>query len=288
MAQLISQLADGLLLGALYALMALGLTTMFGVMRITNFAYGVLFMLGAYVGYVIERNFHQTFVVALVVSMAVMFIIGMVIEVGLFNWLRKSEERTILAGLGLMLLGEGLIVMGFGSANKLLNSGINGSVNFSGGAIANDQIFASGLAVVLLIGAAVVVKKTPAGRMMRSVADDPNRASLLGISQRWVYMFTFGAATALSAGAACLLATWWQVSPTMDSPALLLGFVIVIIGGMGSMVGSIIAGLGIGVIFTLFQTYVSQSFAPAVPYLLLLVLLIVRPQGILGKKQRSA
>ena len=288
MSGLILQLANGILLGGLYAVMALGLTTMFGVMRIVNFAYGMLFMVGAYVAYVVQSDLHQSYYVAVLAAMVVLFGLGVLLELGAFNVLRRSEERTVLLGLGLMLVGRALVLLAFGSDNKLLDDGITGHVAFSSGVIANDRLVAFGSALVLLAVVAVLVVRTPIGRTMRAVADDPVRAALLGISHRPVYAITFGAATALSAAAACLLAPSWQVSPTMDQPALLIGFAIVIVGGMGSMVGSSVAGLLTGIVVVLGQTYVSQALAPAMPFLLLIVVLLVRPQGLLGTRARVA
>jgi len=276
---LISQLANGVLLGGLYAVMALGLTTMFGVMRIVNFAYGMLFMLGAYVAYVVQSDLGQSFFVSLLASMVVLFVLGT---------LRKSEERTVLLGLGLLLAGRGLLISHFGSDNKTLNSGVSGNVSFSGGVIAKERLFAFALALLLLAVVAVLVTRSSLGRTMRAVADDPGRAALLGISHRPVYAITFGAATALSAAAACLLAPSWQVSPTMDNPALLIGFAIVIVGGMGSMVGSTIAGILTGIVVSLGEAYISQALAPAMPFLLLILVLVVRPQGLFGQKVRVA
>lgn len=288
MSGLVSQLANGVLLGGLYAVMALGLTTMFGVMRIVNFAYGMLFMLGAYVAYVAQSDLGLPFFLSLLAAMAVMFTIGTLLELGAFNPLRRSEERTVLLGLGIMLAGRGLLIAHFGSDNKLLDSGVNGNIGFSGGVIAKERLFAFLLALILLAIVALLVTKTGMGRVMRAVADDPQRAALLGISHRPVYAITFGAATALSAAAACLLAPTWQVSPTMDSPALLIGFAVVIVGGLGSMIGSTLAGLLTGVLVTLGEAYFSQALAPAMPFLLLIVVLVLKPEGLLGKKVRVA
>jgi len=288
MVGLISQLANGVLLGGLYAVMALGLTTMFGVMRIVNFAYGTLFMLGAYVAYVVQSDLGQSFFVSLLAAMLVLFVLGTLLELGAFNPLRKSEERTVLLGLGIMLAGRGLLISHFGSDNKTLDSGVDGNVSFSGGVIVKERLFAFVLALLLLAVVALLVTRSPLGRTMRAVADDPDRASLLGISHRPVYAITFGAATALSAAAACLLAPTWQVSPTMDNPALLIGFAIVIVGGMGSMIGSTIAGILTGIVVSLGEAYVSQALAPAMPFLLLILVLVVRPEGLMGKKVRVA
>lgn len=282
------QLINGVLLGGMYALMALGLTWMFGVMRIVNFAYGVLFMLGAYIAYVLQSDAGLPFLAATLGSIAIMFVVGVVLEIAAFGPLRLSEERTVLLGLGLALLGRGLIISHFGSDNKILGSGVEGRINLAGGVLTTERLLTFGLAIALALAAGIIVTRTPAGRVMRAVADDPVRASLLGIARRPVYAITFGAATAVSAGSACLLATSWQVGPTIDSSALLISFAVVVIGGMGSMPGALVAGILTGVVVTLGESFVSQAFAPAMPFALLLLVLLFRPQGLLGKEVRTA
>jgi len=288
MAGLVLQLINGVLLGGLYALTALGLTAQFGVMRIVNFAYGTLFMVGGYAGWVIQSTLHTPYVLTVVIAMAIMFVIGTGLEFVAFRPLRASEERTILLGLGIMSLGPALIILTFGSANQLLPSGVTGLFESGPIVVAYERIATVALAAVLILAVAAFVKFTPAGRAVRAVADDPVRAGLLGISPKPVYNITFGVTTALSGGAACLLATSWQVTPTIDSAALLISFVVVIVGGIGSIAGTLVAGVLIGVLTTLGQVYVSQALAPAAPFAALILILLLRPQGLFGRKTRAA
>jgi branched-chain amino acid transport system permease protein len=288
MAGLLLQVINGVMLGGLYALTALGLTALFGVMRIVNFAYGTLFMLGGYVGYLVQTTFNTPFIVTILVAMAVMFVIGAGLELVAFRPLRTSEERTILLGLGIMSLGSALVITAFGSDNKLLPSGVTGRFESGAVVVTYDRIVAVALAAVIILTVAAIVKFSPAGRIVRAVAADPVRAGLLGISSAPVYTITFGVATALSAGAACLLATSWQVTPTIDNSALLISFVVVIVGGIGSIAGTLVAGVLVGVLTTLGEVYISQALAPAMPFVVLILVLLLRPQGLFGREARIA
>lgn len=282
------QALNGLLLGGMFALMALGLTVMFGVMHIVNFAYGTLYMAGAYVAYAFSSRLGLPFFAALTTAFAVLVLIGIVVESVAFRPLRMSEERTLLLGLGLLLLGRGAIIAAFGSQNHSLGIPLAGRVTIGSVVVSQQRVLTFAVSLGLFVLVWLAVSRTRAGRVMRAVAANPERAELLGVNRRLAYGLTFGVSTGIAAVAACLLSTSFSVTPTIDDQALLISFTIVILGGLGSIPGALVGGMLVGLLNTLGTQYLSQTFAPAYPYLLLLVVLLLRPQGIFGRRSRLA
>lgn len=278
---------NGLLLGGMFGLMALGLSLMFGVLKLANFAYGTIYMVGAYVGYEVATVRGLGFWWGIAGSFAVVFVIGIILQTVLFGRVLGAEERVVLLGLGLMLLGRGAILRVYGSQNRILSAPFEGSVQFGGIVISTQRIVTFLLALLLFAGVWLVLNRTPLGLQVRSVSEDPERAQLLGVNRFWIYTATFAGAAGIAAVAATLLSTSLQVSPTVDESALLLSFVIVVLAGMGSIGGTLVGGLIVGVMNTLGAQYVSQIYAPMFPYVLLLSVLLLRPQGLFGTEVRS-
>lgn len=286
MADFWQQLINGILLGGMYALMALGLTLMFGVMKIANFAYGTLYMVGGYVAYVASMWFGLGFFPALAVTFIVMFGFGAALEVSAFSPVRESEERTIVLGLGLLLLGRGLVIRAFGSQTFYLNLPVNGRINWGSLVLSQERLFTFGMAVVLVVAVWLLISRTRVGSIVRAVSDNAERALTLGISRKRVYLTVFGLSTGLAAVAASLLSVSFGIVPTTDNRALITSFTIIILGGMGSTTGALVGGLLIGLVQTLGTQYLSQTYTPAYPYVLLLLILLIRPQGLFGRKER--
>lgn len=288
MTQFIQQAINGLLLGGMFALMALGLTLMFGVMKIVNFAYGTLYMVGGYIAYFFAHDAGLSFFGALACGFVVMMAVGLALEMGFFRPLRDSEERTILMGLGLLLLGRGLIIEIFGSQTHSLDIPLDGRIVIGNIVVSQQRVLTFALAVIFVVGVWFVLSRTRVGAVTRAVSDDPIRAALLGISRSRVIAVSFAVATGLAAIAAGLLSSSFGVVPTVDDTALITSFSIVVLGGLGSVPGALIGGLAIGLLNTLGTQYISQTYAPMYPFVLLLAVLLIRPQGLFGQRERVA
>ncbi len=287
MTEFLQQGINGLLLGGMYALMALGLTLMFGIMRIVNFAYGTLYMAGGFVTYFFTSSAGMSFFPALLCAIVAMAIVATVLEQAIFAPLRHSEERTILAGLGLLLLGRGVIIQLFGSETRELPIPLQGRFNFGQIVVSQQRLLTFGIALAVIAAVWWVVSRTRSGSIARAVSDDEMRAELLGVDAKLVYTFVFALSTGLVVIAAALLSTSFGVVPTVDDLALVTSFSIVVLGGLGSIPGALVGGLAIGLVNTLGTQYLSQTYAPMYPYVLLLLVLLVRPQGLFGHRERE-
>ncbi len=284
----VQQVINGVLLGGMFALMSIGLSLVFGIMKTANFAYGALYMLGGYVAYWSSVLLHAPYPVAVLAAFVVMFGAGILIEVAGFEPLRGNEDATLIFGLGLALVLRGGAILAWGSQSRFIATGGPGSVEIGSFIFPTARLWA-GIASFAIVGAIyVLVSRTRWGRVMRAVADNARRASLLGINARVVYWLVFGLGTGLSAVACVFLIPVFSLSPTVDESALYIGFAVVILGGLGNIVGCAVAGMILGIVTTLAYGYTVSTIAPVFPLLVLVLTLVFRPQGLFGTRGRLA
>ncbi len=275
----------GILSGGVYALMASGLTLIFGVLDIINIAQGILVILGAYLSYWLEQQFHVDLFVGLLFTMPIMFVVGVVTE-----WLfirRLTWDRltlSILATYGLALVIEGTLIFFFGSTNVILKAWyVDASVNVGGFYLPYIYIFGFLLAVVLLTSLYLLVYRTTFGRCLRASMQNRTAASLIGVHVERVQSITFGIGMSLAAagGMAYGATSAFNASSSYDLISRLL--VIIVLGGMGSLQGALFASLAMLIIGDITALVWSPVWSSTVFFILLVVLLLFRPQGIFGR-----
>jgi branched-chain amino acid transport system permease protein len=288
MSLFLQQLANGLLLGGMFALMSIGLSMVFGIMKTANFAYGALYVLGGYTAYWSSTLLHTPYLISLLAAFVTMFILGAVIEEVGFRPLRGNEDATLIFGLGLALIIKGGAILAWGSQNRYIGMPGSQSVNIGPFIFASARLYAGCASLVILLAIYLLVSRTRWGRVIRAVADNARRASLLGINTRLQYWLVFGLGTGLSAVASVFLIPVFSLSPTVDDSALYISFAVVILGGLGSIAGCAAGGLVLGIVTALSYGYMISTIAPVMPLLLLILTLIFRPQGLFGVKGRIA
>lgn len=284
----LQQLFNGVLLGALFALMSIGLTMVFGIMKTANFAYGALYMIGGYTAYWAATLLHVPYAVALVIAFLVMFAAGAIVETIGFGPFRGNEDATLIFGLGLALLLRGCAILAWGSQSRHLEIRAGGPLEVASFLFPPDRLFAAVASGVIIITVYIVVVRTRWGRIVRAVADDPVRAGLLGIDARLQYWLVFGVGTALAAVACVFLIPVFSLSPTVDDSALYTGFAVVILGGLGSIMGCAVGGMIFGIVTAMAFSYTDATIAPIFPLLLLILTLVVKPDGLFGSAGRIA
>jgi branched-chain amino acid transport system permease protein len=276
---------NGLVLGCIYALMALGLTLVFGYMNVVNFAHGEFYMLGAFLGYSIAVSGGLPFGIALLGAALGVGAVGLVVDRLLLRKLRGHGEIALpmLATIGLSIALQNLATIIWNPIPKAVGSPIHGSSMNLGIMRLTPQsvlvILVAGLCILL---AHLFIGRTRLGRAMRATFQDPVAAWLQGVNVDVVYGLTFAFGAALAAVAGVLISTVFQITPTMGSLASAKAFAVVILGGLGSFPGAILGGLLLGVAESLAAGYVSSGYQDAVGLLTLLAVLMVRPQGLLG------
>ncbi|WP_370928607.1 branched-chain amino acid ABC transporter permease [Leuconostoc mesenteroides] len=290
MTTFIQQLINGLMLGSVYALLALGYTMVYGIIKLINFAHGDIYMLGAYFGYFFIKVLHLNFFIALILAMAVSAIIGVVIEYIAYRPLRHSPRIAVLiSALGISFLLENGMTYLYGSDQRSFPQAIKTvQYHFYGIQVSNIQLIIAVTSIVLMLLLTYIVKNTKMGRAMRAVSADPDAASLMGININHTISFTFAIGSALAAAGGVLIGLYYNsIDPLMGMTPGLKAFVAAILGGIGIIPGAAVGGWLIGILETMVQATAFSDYKDAIVYAMLIVILLIKPTGILGKNKRE-
>ena len=288
--QILQQLANGLILGSVYALLALGYTMVYGIIKLINFAHGDIYMIGAFMGYYLINTLHLNFFVALILSMVGTAILGVVIEFLAYRPLRNSTRiAALITAIGVSFLLEYGMVFFVGANTRSFPQVIE-TVRYTIGpvSISNIQLMILGISILLMVGLQFIVQKTKMGKAMRAVSVDSDAAQLMGINVNRTISFTFALGSALAGVAGVLIALYYNsLEPLMGMTPGIKSFVAAVLGGIGIIPGAALGGFVIGLLET-FATAVGLSdFRDAIVYAILIIILLVRPAGILGKNVKE-
>lgn len=305
MIEFIQQLINGLSLGAIYALIALGYTMVYGVLRFINFAHGDVFMLGAFAGlyaapHVLEMCGGPSYgvtAIVLLVAMAACAIIGVVIERLCYSPLRAQPKLTVLiTAIGVSLFLENGGQLWFGADPKSFPIIMDDSAidlpqwfgRFVDLTLTTGQLLVFGVTAALLIALHYIVMHTRLGMAMRAVSFNPAAASLMGVNNDFIISFTFALGSALAGAAGILVSIQLpSVEPLMGVMLGLKAFVAAVLGGIGNLQGAVLGGLLLGVLETMDVGYGSPTYKDAIAFAVLILILLVKPTGLLGKSERE-
>lgn len=290
MTTFIQQLINGLMLGSVYALLALGYTMVYGIIKLINFAHGDIYTLGAYFGYFFIKVLHLNFFIALILAMAVSAIIGVVIEYIAYRPLRHSPRIAVLiSALGISFLLENGMTYLYGSDQRSFPQAIKTvQYHFYGIQVSNIQLIIAVTSIVLMLLLTYIVKNTKMGRAMGAVSADPDAASLMGININHTISFTFAIGSALAAAGGVLIGLYYNsIDPLMGMTPGLKAFVAAVLGGIGIIPGAAVGGWLIGILETMVQATAFSDYKDAIVYAMLIVILLIKPTGILGKNKRE-
>jgi branched-chain amino acid transport system permease protein len=281
---LLPQLLHGLVFGAALGLLALGLTVIFGLLGVMNFAHGELFMMGAYAG-VAVIGLTGSFWIALLAAPVIVGIVGAVTEAATLRPLYRREPLYgLILTFGLALvLREGIRQIFGGDMRRILPP-FTGSTPLLGMTYPDYRLFLLGTSSVILLAIWLFFTKTRAGIIVRAAVQDAEMLDGLGVDVRRVFTLTFAGSAALAALAGLLLAPIFTVYPSMGVETILLAFIVVILGGMGSMGGSVLAAFAIGLAQSLFSLWMNPQRVAIAIFGIMLVVLIVRPRGFFGRE----
>ncbi len=283
-AVLLPQLLHGLVFGAALGLLALGLTVIFGLLGVMNFAHGELYMLGAYAGIGVI-GLTGSFWIALVAAPVIVGILGAITEVATLRPLYRREPLYgLILTFGLALVFREGIRQIFGGDMRRILPPFTGSTPLLGMTYPNYRLFLLGASSVLLLAIWLFFTKTRAGIIVRAAVQDAEMLDGLGVDVRRVFTLTFAGSAALAALAGLLLAPVFTVYPYMGVEMILLAFIVVILGGMGSMGGSVVAALVIGLAQSLFSLWMNPQRVAIAIFGIMIVVLIVRPRGFFGRE----
>ncbi len=277
---------NGILKGGLYALMAMGMSLIWGVMNVINIAHGAFIMLGAYTTYWFFTLLGIDPVVSLFFSVIIMFILGFTIQKGLINLVIKADIFiTLLLTFGLdLLITNGALLAWTADVRKVNVSYAAANIQFLGATIPLVRLVSFAIAIVLTFILFIMLNKTKLGRAIRATSQDLDAAKLMGVDVANIYGITFGIGVALAAAAGTLWSIMFPITPTMGGILTLKSFVIVIVGGLGTMIGPIAGGLVLGISEALGTNLLGATYENLISFVIFLIVIIFMPKGLFGGK----
>lgn len=290
MQEFLQQMVNGLALGSIYALIALGYTMIYGIVKLINFAHGDILMLGAFAGFFVLIATTVTplaFVASFLVAMLICAMIGIIIERTCYKPLRNAPRINALItaiGVSIFLENGARVIPQIGPNPRQFPTFPNINFDLAGVGISRVQAIVFLVSIALMIILNYIVNSTKIGKAMRAVSYDRNAALLMGIDVNKIISFTFAIGSALAAAAGILFASAYpQVEPYMGIMPGLKAFVAAVLGGIGSIPGAMIGGFIMGVAETLTKGFISSQLADAIAFGILIIILVVKPTGILGR-----
>lgn len=290
---LLQQLVNGLSLGSVYALIAIGYSIVYGILRLINFAHGDILMIGVYAGFGIIAVMHAPFLVALLIAMAIAALFGVLLERVAYRPLRyATEEATMITSLAISIFIENLGIMTVSAQPRAFKvpDFLNIIHNWGSISVSNMNLLIISITVVLLVTLVLFVTRTDLGIAMRACSDNLNAARLMGININVVVSVTFAIGSALAAIAGLMLAgQYGRIDPLMGFVPGLKAFVAAVLGGIGSISGAALGGFVLGMAEILLVGLLPPAFSPyrdAFVFIILILVLLVRPAGLLGTGER--
>ena len=287
MSYFFNQVINALQLGSIYALVALGYSMVYGIILLLNFAHGDIIMVGAYITFYAITSFHLPPLVAVVLSILVSTVLGVVIEKVAYTPLRSAPRLSLLItaiGISFLLENGAQLVFGADTKSMVQQPLISGSLSVGDVSISLSALMTIVVSVVSMAALTFLVQKTKLGKAMRAVSEDMGAAQLMGISLNKTISFTFAVGSALAGiGAVLHIGSYFQASPMMGSMLGLKAFVAAVLGGIGSIPGAMIGGFAIGIVETLVTAIGLSTWKDGVVFTILILVLLIKPTGILGR-----
>lgn len=285
---LLSQaVVNGLILGMLYMLVAVGFTMAFGMMRVVNFAHGEFYMIGAYTSFFLVTLWDVPFLAALVLAGLATAALGAVLERVLFQRFYGDELNGMIVALGLSIILQNVALSLWGPTARTLQSPYNGVVDVGSLMLSQERLFALACALVIFLAFWAVMMRTQIGRAIRAIAQDKEVALMQGVRANRIYPLAFAIAVGLAAVSGALMAPIFSVSPYAGVAPMLKAFVVVILGGLGSIPGAVVGGLLLGLVESLAGTLLGAMTADILQLALVIGILLFRPWGLLGRRERE-
>lgn len=279
-------IVNGILAGFIYVIMALGFTLIFGIMRIVNFAHGEFYMLGAIVVLVLFGRFGWPFFLAVLAGGVISALFGVVLERVLFRPLVGDELPCMIMSLGVAIILQSGVLILFGPAEQTVTRPFSGTWSLGGAVVPWDRTIVAIGALVILGLFYLYMKHSRVGLAMRAVAQDPATASLMGVESGLIYSSAFGIACLLAGLAGALMAPIYTIGPYIGEMPMLRAFVVVILGGLGSIPGAVLGGLLLGLNESILATLLGSTVALIVSFAIVLMIVIVKPEGLMGRITR--
>jgi branched-chain amino acid transport system permease protein len=282
---------NGVIAGGVYALVALGFSLIYGTVRFFHFAHGGIYTAGAYIAFALFSILQFSFWPSVILAVVLAGLLGALTEIAIYRPMRRRKASStvlLISSLGLLIILQNLIPLLFGDATKTIRRGTFGPGYAIGDArITSIQLTIVGTSIALCFLTWSFLRFTRIGRQFRAVANDADLSTIVGVDSNKIILLAFVLGSILAAGAAILISLDTDITPTMGFGALLMGVVAAIVGGVGSIPGAMLGGLFVGILQQFGVLKLPTQWQDAVVFVILIVILIFRPQGFLGKRLRS-
>ena len=285
MNELLQQILNGLAIGSVYTLVALGLTVVFGILGIAHFAHGSLAMFGGYLTFVFSTSMGLSFFASIALAMPVGAVMGMLIERLAYRPVRDAPHiNAFIIALGLTMMLEGGNLLLFGADQVIIQTPYQQVFDFGGIFVAQLRLVVIVTAVSLVAAVTWRLLKTKTGKSVRAVAQNRHAAVLMGVNVNFVSSVVFAISSALGVAAGALIGALLALAPGVGESFAVKGFAVLILGGLGSLPGAILGGLVLGVSESLAAGFLSSAYKDVISFLIMILVLLVMPQGLMGKK----
>jgi len=285
MNEFLQQILNGLAIGSVYTLVALGLTVVFGILGIAHFAHGSLAMFGGYLTFVFSTSMGLSFFASIAMAMPVGAVIGMLIERLAYRPVRDAPHiNAFIIALGLTMMLEGGNLLLFGADQVIIQTPYQQVFDFGGIFVAQLRMVVIVTAVTLVAIVTLLLLKTKTGKSVRAVAQNRHAAVLMGVNVNLVSSVVFAISSALGVAAGALIGALLALAPGVGESFAVKGFAVLILGGLGSLPGAILGGLVLGVSESLAAGFLSSAYKDVISFLIMILVLLVMPQGLMGKK----
>lgn len=274
-------LFSGIMLGSLYGLMSSGYSLIYGVGKVSNLAYGHLVIASIFVSYLIAVAFDLSMLIAAPLAIAAAIVISL-ITMFFLERVTHDHQRQIFLSLGIAIIIENLLLAYFGGLYRFAPTPIPGVIDIGGVRLQAYRVVVFAITIAIFLATSMIVNKTSAGRSMRAVSENEDASWLMGIDVKRIKLLTAGIAGALAGLSALLLLPIYSIYPAIGWEYLLIGFAIVILGGLGSLNGTLIGGVLLGTAESLFGYYISSGLRGALYFVVIIIMLLVKPSGLLG------
>jgi len=292
LASILEVISIGLTVGALYALIALGLNLIYGTMRLLNIAHGELIMIGSYLTYSLFTRLGVSPLLAIFAVMAVSLVLGLLICAGIFLPMIKKSKSMHVVEANSLLIFFGFSIILTNTACLIWKADIRGYsyltkvVTIGGVNLMYNKVVAFGIALTVCIGCYLILHKTMLGKAVRALIQDREAARLVGIDTTSIYLFSFGMAFAMAGLAGALLSMFYEITPFMGMSYTIVAFIVVVLGGLGNLFGSLLGGFLLGLLEAIGVSVTSPGYRPLLTYAVFVLVILLRPEGIFTKRKR--
>ncbi|WP_376985796.1 branched-chain amino acid ABC transporter permease [Bosea sp. R86505] len=282
--EILQQTINGLAIGGVYVLIALGLTTVFGILGIAHFAHGSISMFGGYLTYFLMTGQGLPLIAAIPIALVAGVLLGVLVEMLAYRPVRHANHiNAFIVALGLTMMVEGINLQFFGHEQIVIPTTLSRVFDIHGVTVPELRLYVILSAILLVVAMMIFVEKTKTGQAIRAVAENRDAAILMGVNVTTIPLIVFGISTALGVAAGIMVGALFAIAPGIGEGLVVKGFAVLILGGLGSFPGAILGGTVLGITESIAAGFISSAYKDVIAFAVMIIVLLVRPQGLLGR-----